>query len=65
LSLRTTFKKSHSTWEHGVDHLVLHTSLSREQIERAAKHSKKINRIPRVDKSGMATGYRLEWKGEL
>ena len=57
-------KKNHSTWEHGIDRLVLNTSLSREQIEKAAKQSKKINRIPRVDQSGMVAGYRLEWKGK-
>lgn len=57
-------KKHHSKWEHSIDHLVLKTSLSREQIEKAAKQSKKINRIPRVDQNRMADGYRLEWKGK-
>lgn len=58
---KANFPRSH---QHTLEHLVLHTSLTKDQIEKAARHSKKINRIPRQDSRGMALPYLLEWKGK-
>lgn len=57
---KANFPKS---YQHSMEHLALHTGLTRDQIERAAFGSKNINRIPRQDSRGMALAYLLEWKG--
>ena len=39
-------------------------SLTRDQIEKAARRSSRIHRIPRQDTRGIALPYLLEWKGK-
>jgi hypothetical protein len=58
---KANFPKS---YQHSLEHLTLHTSLTRDQIEKAARRSRKINRSPRQDSRGMALAYLLEWKGK-
>jgi hypothetical protein len=62
--LRMRKAKFPDQYQHSLEHLTLHTSLSRDQIEQAARLSRRISRIPRQDSKGMALPYLLEWKGK-
>ncbi len=62
--LRTRKANFPKSYQHTVEHLMLHTSLTRDQIEKAVQRSLKINRIPRQDSRGMGLPYLLEWKGK-
>lgn len=52
-----------NSYQHTIDHLLIHTQLSRDQIETAARRSKKVKLIPRQDRRGMATGHLFEYIG--
>lgn len=62
--LRMRKSDSPKSYQHSLEHLALHTSLTRDQIEKAARRSSRIHRIPRQDTRGMALPYLLEWKGK-
>ena len=62
--LRMRKSKFPESYRHSLEHLTLHTSLTRDQIEQAARRSRWIDRIPRQDSKGMALPYLLEWKGK-
>lgn len=62
--LRTRKANFPRSYQHTLEHVELNTSLTKDQIEKAARRSSKINRIPRQDSRGMALPYLLEWKGK-